>query len=156
MPASLHYALHQHLISCTPTTTSYAAQRCALARGRRARLQDLEAVVGGRAAHVDGAVKTPRPQQRLVKQLYAVGRAHHLPTTFQMGFKALVELLSKLKDVHERLPPIILSQYTFYLIQRLSKRPSSKAVWIDLWNYLNKYSDRKVKSSTHRSTPFLL
>jgi hypothetical protein len=43
-----------------------------------ARLQDLEAVAGGGAAHVDGAVEAARPQQRLVQQRQPVGRADDL------------------------------------------------------------------------------
>jgi len=43
-----------------------------------ARLQNLEAVAGGGAAHVDGPVEATRPQQRLVQQRQPVGRADDL------------------------------------------------------------------------------
>ena len=43
----------------------------------RACLQNPDAVGDSGAAQVDGAVKAPRPQQGIVQQVLAVGRAYH-------------------------------------------------------------------------------
>lgn len=65
------------------------------------RLEDLFAVVDRRPPHVHHAVKPPRPQQRIVEDVHAVGGAH------QQDLAVVCEAVQLIQQLQKALLPLL-------------------------------------------------